>query len=107
MLELRSFAVEHNCRLVVTWAIKQHDSVQWGDALRIFERSGVIAQAKLTKIHRQRIPELRAEIEDFRKSRTGEGSDKLDKFAAIQETADATDRLAAIAETHIEALGAQ
>jgi len=62
MLELQEFAVEHNCRLVLTGS-KQHHSVQSGDALRILERSGVIAQAALTKIHRQRIPELRAAIE--------------------------------------------
>ena len=101
------FAVEHNCRLVLTGDTQQHHSVQWGDALRILERSGVIAQAELTKIHRQRIPELRAPIEDLSKDRTGEGFDKLDKFGAIQEIADAADRLAAIAEKHIEALEAQ
>jgi hypothetical protein len=50
------------------------------DALRILERSGVIAQVELTKIHRQRIPELRSAIEDLSKGRTGEGFDKLDKF---------------------------
>ena len=73
MLKLQEFAIEHNCRLVVTGDTKQHHSVQWGDALRILERSGVIAQAELTKIYRQRIPELRAAIEDLSKGRTGEG----------------------------------
>src|SRR6201995_3086384 len=107
MLELQEFAVEHHCRLVHTGDTKQHHSVQWGDALRILERSGVIAQAVLTKIHRQRIPELRAAIENLSKGRTGEGFDKLDNFGAIQEIADAADRLAAIAEKHIEALEAQ
>ena len=87
MLELQEFAVEHNYRLVLTGDTKQHHSVQWGDALRILERSGVIAQAELTKIYRQRIPELRAAIEDLSKGRTGEGFDKLDKFGAIQEIA--------------------
>ena len=107
MLKLQEFAIEHNCRLVVTGDTKQHHSVQRGDALRILERSGAIAQAELTKIHRQRIPELRAAIEDLSKGWTGEGFDKLDKFGAIQEIADAADRLAAIAEKHIEALEAQ
>src|SRR6201994_1614590 len=107
MLKLQEFAIEHNCRLIVTGDTKQHHSVQWGDALRILERSGVIAQAALTKIHRQRIPELRAAVEDLRKGRTEEGFDKLDKFGAIQEIADAIDHLAAIAEKHIEALNAQ
>jgi ATP-dependent exoDNAse (exonuclease V) alpha subunit len=71
MLKLQEFAIEHNCRLIVTGDTKQHHSVQWGDGLRILERSGVIAQAELTKIHRQRIPELRAAIEEFK-----QGSDR-------------------------------
>ena len=55
MLELQEFAVENDCRLIVTGDTKQHHSVQWGDALRILARSGAIAQADLTKIYRQRI----------------------------------------------------
>jgi AAA domain len=85
---------------------KQHHSVQRGDALRILEQSGVISHATLTNIHRQRIPELRAAIEDLSKGRTGEGFDKLDKSGAIQEIADAN-RLAAIAEKQIDALKGQ
>jgi ATP-dependent exoDNAse (exonuclease V) alpha subunit len=90
MLELQVFAVAHDCRLIVTGDTKQHHSVQRGDTLRILERLGAIAQATLTKIYRQRIPELRESIEDLSKGRTGEGFDKLDKFGAIQEIADAS-----------------
>src|SRR3984893_3964762 len=79
MLKLQEFAIEHSCRLIVTGDTKQHHSVQWGDALRILEQSGVIAQAELTKIHRQRIPELRAAIEDLSKGRTGEGFDRSEE----------------------------
>src|SRR5271165_7359964 len=107
MLKLHEFAVEHNCWLVLTGDTKQHHSVQWGDALRILERSGVIAQAVLTKIHRQRIPELREAIRDLSKGRKGEGFDKLNKFGAIQEIPDDAGRLAAVAEKQIEALKAQ
>jgi len=107
MLELQEFAVEHDCRLVVTGDTRQHHGVQWGDALRILERSGVIAQAVLTKIYRQRIAELREAIEDLSKGRTGEGFDKLHKFGVIQEIADDTGRLAAIAAKQMEALKAQ
>jgi len=96
MLELQEFAVEHNCRLVLTGDTKQHHSVQRGDALRILERSGVIVQAVLAKIHRQRIPELCEAIRDLSMGRTGEGFDKLDKFGAIQEIPDDADRLATI-----------
>src|SRR5260370_30703961 len=73
MLELEEFAVEHSCRLVITGDTKQHHSVQWGDALRILERSGAIAQAALTKIYRQQIPGLREAIKDLSKGRAGEG----------------------------------
>jgi hypothetical protein len=104
VLELQEFAVEHNCRLVPTGDTKQHHSVQWGDALRILERSGFIAQAELTKTYRQQIPQLRGAIEDLSKSRIEEGFDKLDKFGAIQEIPEDADRVAAIAERQIEAL---
>jgi hypothetical protein len=107
MLELQEFAVEHNCRLVLTGDTKQHHSVQRGDALRILERSGTVAQAVLTKIHRQQIPQLREAIQVLSKGRTGEGFDKLDKFGAVQEIPDDPGRLAAIAEKQIEALKAQ
>jgi hypothetical protein len=41
------------------------------------------------------------------KSHSAEGFDKLDKFGTIQEIANDVDRLAAIAEKHIEAFKAQ
>jgi hypothetical protein len=104
MLDLEKFALKHHCRLIVTGDTKQHHSVEWGDALRILERSGVIAQAVLTKIFRQRIPELRDAIEDLSKGRTGEGFDKLDKLGVIREIAEDAGRLAAVAEIQIEAL---
>jgi hypothetical protein len=88
MLKLQGFAVEHNCRLFVAGDTKQHHSVQRGDALRILERSGAIAQAALTKIYRQQIPGLREAIEDLSKGRTTEGFDKLEKFGTIQEIPD-------------------
>jgi AAA domain len=75
MLELQESALHHNCRLILTGDTKQHHSVQWGDALRILERSGAIAQAALTKIYRQKLPGLREAVEDLSRGRTGEGFD--------------------------------
>ena len=107
MLELQEFGLHYNSRIILTGDTKQHHSVQWGDALRILERSGAIAQATLTKIFRQKIPGLREAIEDLSGGRTGEGFDKLDKFGVIHEIADDADRLEAIAEKQIEAIEAQ
>ena len=74
MLKIQEFAVERNCRPVLTGDTKQHHSVRRGDALRILERSGVIVQAALTKIYRQQIPELREAIEDLRRAGQEKGS---------------------------------
>jgi ATP-dependent exoDNAse (exonuclease V) alpha subunit len=106
-LELEEYAAKHDCRLIVTGDTKQHHSVERGDALRILERSGVIAQAVLTKIYRQRLPGLREAIEDLSKGRTTDGFDKLDKFGVIHEIVDDAGRLAAIAGKQIEAIEAQ
>jgi hypothetical protein len=48
-----------------------------GDALRILERSGAIAQTALTKIYGQQIPGLREAIKDLSKSRAGDGFARL------------------------------
>ena len=107
ILELQEFALQHDCRLIFTGDTRQHHSVQRGDALRILERSGAIAQAALTRIYRQRIPELREAVEYLSKGRTAEGFNKLDKFGVIQEIADNTGRLTAIAGKQIEAIEAR
>jgi hypothetical protein len=66
--------------------------------LQILECSGAVAQAVLTKIHRQQIPQIREPIEDLSKGRTAEEFDKLDNFGAIQEIPEDAGRLAAIAQ---------
>jgi ATP-dependent exoDNAse (exonuclease V) alpha subunit len=106
MLELEEFAVAHGCRLIVTGDTKQYHGVERGDALRILEKKGALTQAVLTKIYRQRIPELREAIEDLSKGtvqKTAEGFDKLDKFGVIHEFDDDQVRLRTIADKQIEA----
>ncbi len=73
----------------------------------IISFKGPAGAGKTTRIHRQRIPELRAAIEDLSKGRMTEGFDKLDKFGVIQEISDDAGRLAAIAKKQIEAFKAQ
>ena len=106
LLEVEQFAVAHGCRLIVTGDTKQYHGVERGDALRILEKKGALTQAVLTKIYRQRIPELREAIEDLSKGtvqKTAEGFDKLDKFGVIHEFDDDQVRLRTIADKQIEA----
>jgi ATP-dependent exoDNAse (exonuclease V) alpha subunit len=97
---LVEFVSKNNCRLILSGDTRQHHGVQRGDALRVMEANGVVAQAALTKIFRQQIPALRAEVQDLSQGKSGEGFDKLDRFGAIQEIEDNAQRLEAIVRTH-------
>ena len=101
---LVEFASKNNCRLILSGDTRQHHGVQRGDALRVMETNGVVAQAALAKIFRQQIPALRAAIQDLSQGRSAEGYDKLDKFGAIQEIEDNAQRLGAIVRTHLAAI---
>jgi len=81
-----------------------HHSVERGDALRILEKSALVASAALTKIFRQQVPTLRAAIEDLSQGKTEEGFDKLDQFGVMREIEDTDERIKAICDLHIGAL---
>ena len=82
---------------------RQHHGVERGDALRILENSDAVTPAVLTKIIRQQSDVLRQAVFDLSQGRTEAGFDKLDSSGAIHELEDKTERLAAIAQTHVVA----
>ncbi|MGA8654565.1 MAG: AAA family ATPase [Chthoniobacterales bacterium] len=98
------FAVQNDCRLVLSGDTRQHHGVERGDALRLMERAGVVAQAALTKIFRQQIAPLRDAVYDLSAGRTESGFDKLEACGAIQEIEDKIGRLEAIATRHVAAI---
>jgi ATP-dependent exoDNAse (exonuclease V) alpha subunit len=55
MRHLVSFAAGNKCRLILPGDSRQHHSVERGDALRILEKSALVASAALTKIFRQQV----------------------------------------------------
>ena len=61
------FAARNDCRLILSGDTRQHHGVERGDALRVLERAGAVAQAALTKIFRQQIAALRDAVYDLRK----------------------------------------
>ena len=69
-------------------------------ALRIPE---AVTQTVLTKIIQRQIEVLHHVVFDLSQGRTEAGFDKLDNFGAIQELEDKSERLAAIAHTHLAA----
>lgn len=94
---------DNGCRLVLAGDTKQHRGVQRGDALRVLEASGAIAQVCLDKNYRQKNLKLRSAIDELSKGRTEEGFDELDQCTAILEFKDPKERLKVIADLHLEA----
>jgi conjugative relaxase-like TrwC/TraI family protein len=98
------FADRNNCRLILSGDTRQHHGVERGDALRVLERAGAVAQATLTKIFRQQITALRDAVYDLSTGSTESGFDKLEAFGAVHEVEENVERLDAIASQHIAAL---
>jgi ATP-dependent exoDNAse (exonuclease V) alpha subunit len=98
------FAVQNDCRLILSGDTRQHHAVERGDALRVLERAGAVAHTALTKIFRQQISALRDAVYDLSAGRTESGFNKLEAFGAIHEMENKAERLEAIANQHIAAL---
>src|SRR5260370_24706273 len=101
---LLEFARDSGTRLVVPDDVRQHHSVERGDWLRVMEQTGAICYAAITKIFRQQIAPLRDAVRDLSQGKIEEGLGKLEKFGAICQVEDKTERLAKIAELHLAAL---
>ena len=66
MLWLVNYASNNSSRVLLVGDSAQHRSVERGDALRILERSGSIRYVELLKTQRQKVPVLKAAIEDLK-----------------------------------------
>ena len=106
MNELVAFALENDCRLILSGDTRRHHGVERGDALRILERAGVIEQAALTRIFRQQIAALREAVSDLARGQTERGFDRLEAFGSSVEIEEDAARLKAIADQHLSALAA-
>jgi hypothetical protein len=84
----------------------QHRSVERGDALRILEQSASVRYVELLQTQRQKVPALKAAIEDLKAGRPQAGWEKLEHFGVIKEVADEVELLQRAVEQHLEALRA-
>ena len=81
MLWLVKHAQEKDSRVLLVGDSAQHRSVERGDALRILEQSGTVRYVELLQTQRQRVPALKAAIEDL-KSRSAR--ERLAKIGTTQ-----------------------
>src|SRR6516162_9141240 len=88
MLWLVKHARENDSRVLLAGHSAQHRSVERGDALRILEQSGSVRYAELVQTQRQKVPALKAAIEDLKADRLQAGWDKLERHGVIKEVID-------------------
>jgi hypothetical protein len=104
MLWLVKHARENDSRVLLIGDSAQHRSVERGDALRILEQSGSVRYVELLQTQRQKVPALKAAIEDLKAGRLQAGWEKLEHFGVIKEVVDDVELLKRAVEQHLEAL---
>jgi len=88
MLWIVKHARESQCRVLLIGDSAQHRSVERGDALRILEQSGTVRYVELLQTQRQKVPALKAAIEDLKAGRLQAGWGKLEHYGVIKEVTD-------------------
>jgi hypothetical protein len=106
MLWLVKHARENDSRVLLIGDSAQHRSVERGDALRILEQSTSVRYVELLQTQRQKVPALKAAIEDLKAGRLQAGWEKLEHFGVIKEVVDEVELLQRAVEQHLEALRA-
>jgi len=106
MLWLVKHAQEKDSRVLLVGDSTQHRSVERGDALRILEQSGAVRYVELLQTQRQKVPALKAAIEDLKRGRLESAWQKLDQHGVIKELTDAAELRKRAVEQHLAGLRA-
>jgi ATP-dependent exoDNAse (exonuclease V) alpha subunit len=104
MLWLVKHARENDSRVLLIGDSAQHRSVERGDALRILEQSASVRYVELLQTQRQKVPALKAAIEDLKADRLQAGWEKLEHFGVIKEVVDDLELHQRAVEQHLGAL---
>jgi hypothetical protein len=103
MLWLVKHARENDSRALLVGDSAQHRSVERGDALRVLEQSGTVRYVELLQTQRQKVPALKAAIEDLKAGRLQAGWEKLEHCGVIKEVTDGVELRKRAVEQHLEA----
>lgn len=102
MHALFAVAERQNARVVLQGDIRQHASVERGDALRLLERKGGVKFAELSTIRRQKPADYREAVAAIAEGNAGAGLARLDAMGAVVELGDDA-RHAAAATAYLDA----
>ena len=106
MLWLVKHAQEKDSRVLLFGDSAQHRSVERGDALRILEQSGAVRYMELLQTQRQKVPALKAAIEDLKQGRLESAWQKLDQHGVIKDLTDTAELRKRAVEQHLAGLRA-
>jgi len=106
MLWLVKHSRQNDSRLLLAGDSAQHRSVERGDALRILEQSSTVRYVELLQTQRQKVPALKAAIEDLKAGRLQAGWEKLEHYGVIKEFTDGVELREKAVEQHLDALRA-
>ena len=101
MRDLCQIAQANGNRLVLVGDIKQHNSVQAGDALRALQRYGQLETARLTEIMRQKNSHLKDAVSLLAKEKAYAAFHEFDRKGAVKEIPDAQTLFRAAAEDYV------
>ena len=86
MNQIIDIAKQQNARLLLTGDIKQHNSVERGDALRIIQDFGGIEPAYIKTIRRQQTDQYKKAVKAISSDNLEKGFEILDSFGAIKQS---------------------
>lgn len=104
MNQVVQVAKEQNARILLTGDIKQHGSVERGDALRIIQEFGGIKPATISKIQRQKVEDYRKAVKSISDGKMEKGLESLDKMGAIKESEDFNQVKANVAKEYTQSV---
>lgn len=93
-------AKEQNARLILSGDIRQHNSVERGDALRVMQKYAGIKPVTVDKIQRQKNTDYKQAVKLLSEAKLEKGLKKLESIGAINEIEDSRLRVKAVAEDY-------
>lgn len=106
MRDLCRLAEANDHRLLLVGDIKQHTSVEAGDALRCLQQYAQVPTAHLTRIRRQRDPALRRAVTLLARGDARAAFDEFRRLGAVREVRSETALHRAAAEDYVRTTGA-
>jgi conjugative relaxase-like TrwC/TraI family protein len=100
MHDLCVVAQQHGCRVLLVGDIKQHASVEAGDALRALQRFAQVPVIGLTQIRRQQDPEYRKAVSLLAQGEPYQAFGQLERLGAVHEEKDFRTLLGKAADTY-------